>query len=348
MINIILITLACFSVLGTFITEPDSNHEISKKEIVIEENFPLDQSEAVLGNVTSFVVVENQSIFLLDESQSKIFEYDFTGSLIKSFGGEGNGPGEFEAAQSMAYDQDRNQLLVLDFRNSRIVAFDINSGVHAGTILLKDTYVTMLNKIFTFQDKIILLGVHEGSDDFIHIINQEGLTEKSFGTFIDFSEMVFRPMGKTQLGQLHASHFNSQLMVILAAPNRAKIYDQDFQLISSFEDDSLPTPWETHMIMTPDRYRVEFYDMSANHLILNGEDYLMHWVDMDVDSESGDVRTTHCLDLRSIHTAEIESQKCLDDELSIIGMSRVRPEKALIILRDEMLNYKAMSVKIMK
>jgi hypothetical protein len=346
MLKFILITLTCYSWTCTFILESAVNHEISNTEIVLEENFSFDQSQAVLGNVKASVVVKNHSIFLLDENQSKIHEYDFNGRLIKSFGGEGNGPGEFESAQSMTFDESENQLLVLDFRNSRIVAFDVNSGNHAGTILLKDTFVTMLNEIFTFQDKIVLLGVHEDSDDFIHIITLDGLTEKSFGSFIDFKNMVYTPMGKTQLGQLHASRLDNWFMVILAAPNRAMIYDQNFEPISSFEDNSMPTPWETHMTMRSDEYRVEFYDMSSNNLMLNREDYLLHWVDINVDDENSEISTTHCVDLRKIHTAELENRKCLDDQLSIIGMSRVSSNEALLIVRDELFDYKMLDLKI--
>ena len=51
--------------------------------------------------------------------------YDLNGSLIKQFGSEGNGQGEFNRPFNVAYD-DNGSLWVTDYGNHRIQVFDQN------------------------------------------------------------------------------------------------------------------------------------------------------------------------------------------------------------------------------
>lgn len=70
----------------------------------------------------------NGNIFVSEghsAGNNRIFKYDPTGKLIKTWGKLGTGPGEFDQPHALAIDS-RNRLLVGDRNNNRIQIFDLD------------------------------------------------------------------------------------------------------------------------------------------------------------------------------------------------------------------------------
>ena len=72
------------------------------------------------------IVAKNGDIFVSDghgAGNNKIFKFDKTGKMIKSWGKLGAGPGEFDQPHSLAFDS-KGRLYVADRNNNRIQVFD--------------------------------------------------------------------------------------------------------------------------------------------------------------------------------------------------------------------------------
>jgi DNA-binding beta-propeller fold protein YncE len=72
----------------------------------------------------------NGNIFVSEghgAGNNRIFKFDRTGKLIKTWGKLGSGPGEFDGPHALAIDS-RNRLLVGDRNNNRIQIFDLDGN----------------------------------------------------------------------------------------------------------------------------------------------------------------------------------------------------------------------------
>jgi DNA-binding beta-propeller fold protein YncE len=59
------------------------------------------------------------------KGDARVLKFDKNGTFIKSWGGKGKGPGQFEVAHGLAFDA-KGQLWVADRENQRIQVFDAN------------------------------------------------------------------------------------------------------------------------------------------------------------------------------------------------------------------------------
>ncbi len=72
------------------------------------------------------IVAKNGDIFVSDghgAGNNKIFKFDKSGKMLKSWGKLGTGPGEFDQPHSLAFDS-KGRLYVADRNNNRIQVFD--------------------------------------------------------------------------------------------------------------------------------------------------------------------------------------------------------------------------------
>jgi hypothetical protein len=67
-------------------------------------------------------------IYVLDPENSRIVVFDSDGQFIRSMGGSGGGPGEFQSAASMSVSPE-GAVAVFDFRKGSLVRFDENGEV---------------------------------------------------------------------------------------------------------------------------------------------------------------------------------------------------------------------------
>jgi len=271
------------------------------------------QENLLMGKVQKGIIDEQQRVFIIDNGNKQIHYFGSNGELKRSFGREGRGPGEFTEATGGTLSEDGNTFYVLDAPNSRVVSYDVQTGTHLETIVIKEAAPNFSNDIISFNDQIILLGNYHTKDEMLHVLNHQGEVASSFGEFIDFSNFVHNNNGKMQLSLVNASYYNGKLLVSLAAPKRVKLYDSNLNLTHEFEKELLPTPWETHMVMRPDKYDVTFYSMSLNSQIISDDLYLFQWLEVIDPVES--ITNMH-LELRSLENGGLMGRRALQNPIN--------------------------------
>ncbi len=291
------------------------------------------ENHKLLGRISAGAISQDMSYFIMDNGNKQIHQFDLHGEYLRSFGNEGRGPGEFLQVGSITLDNNQSTIYAFDYRNARIVGFDSKNGSYSHTINLLSVAGSPLQKIFAYQNNLMLLGNHRfDHDPMIHQIDLvTGSIEKSIGSFIDFSSFINSPVGKQQLSVVHASKLDNNILVGLAAPNRFKLFDSDWNLKHTFEDNLLPTPWETHMIMESGRYETTFYSMSLNNQLLNNETFLLHW--QEVINPDGFITKTH-LDLRNLNDGSIIYTETLDG-LIILDYMRLSDQVIYLLTRNK-------------
>ncbi|MCG2588239.1 6-bladed beta-propeller [Rhodohalobacter sulfatireducens] len=298
----------------------------------------------VLGDISDGVLGANAQAFLLDRSASKVYQLDDEGKLIQEYGREGRGPGEFLEGFSIGLNDTENELFVLDYRNARVVSYNTNDGSYKSAINLNSTYVTRLNQLDVFENELLLLGFHQNKNTLVHVLDPDGSTVKSFGALIDFDNIIHTNMGKIQLSQVHTSSLNGNLLVGLAAPHRTTLYNREFEPINTLEDDLLPVPWETHMTMTPETYKVDYYPMAIENQLLSDEHYLLVWVNFESDKNNETI-SEYFLELRELHTGGLLHRVSLQ-ERKVLEIKRINNQLAYLLIRTRDYQYKVVKLEI--
>jgi len=329
MVKFIVYTLIYFLLIILYPLVLNSQSLSEDMKLIFRIDTPA-QNEVLLGSLGASLIDSEKNVYLVDNGNKKIHHFDENGRYVKSFSGEGRGPGEFMRTTSATLSQDEEILYIIDYTNVRINSYDVQTGEHLSTIALQSTIIPT-NAIFSFGEKILLLGSHQRVDSMVNEIDHNGETVESTGNFIDFSSFVHNNAGKMQLSIVYASALENQLFVTLAAPKRAKIFDRDLNLVHEFESDFLPTPWETHMTMRPDRFRTRFYSMGADVLLLSEDAYLFHW--LEIIDPDGPVTKRH-LELRSTSDGELLSSHPIPESLSLLGLQRKSETSAYLLTRN--------------
>lgn len=298
----------------------------------------------VLGDVSDGALGDDAQAFLLDRSASKVYQLGNEGKLIQEYGREGRGPGEFLSSFSIGLNDTQNELFVLDYRNARIVSYNTRNGSYKSTINLNSTYVTRINQLEVFQNDLLLLGFHQKKNTLVHVLDTDGSTVTSIAEMIDFDNIIHTQMGKVQLSQVHASSLNGNLLVGLMAPYRTTLYNREFEPINSFEDDLLPVPWETHMTMTPETYKVDYYPMAIENQLLSDEHYLLVWVNFKSDKNNETI-SEYFLELRELHTGALLHRVSLQ-ERKVLDIKRINNQLAYLLIRTRDYQYKVVKLEI--
>lgn len=100
-----------------------------------------DTEELFIGSVSGVDVDMNGRVYLADRNRAKVHVYDPDGSYQFSFGGSGEGPGEFTGVSQPILYKDR--IYVLDVMQQRISEFDPADGRFIRSINLGDGQVNM-------------------------------------------------------------------------------------------------------------------------------------------------------------------------------------------------------------
>lgn len=318
-----------------------------QKKIVIEFLYSIDQEGEgypILGRIVDAEFDSDNNLFLLDDGQKKIHMYDSEANFIRSYGKEGRGPGEFTGlgGSGLAFDEENNQICAIDYPGARIVCHSTSDNHLTTTINLQSTSTVRTNGLIIFKSKKILTGSHQDVNSFIHQINSDGKTIYSFGDFINFKKFIHNFGGKLQLSQVTASNFDDYLLVSSAAPNVVKVYDSNFNIIYEFEDDLLPRPWETHMVMQPDRYRSSFYSMAVSNQILSKDEYLFAWSEV-IDPDIPEIQFH--IEVRRLQTGERIAAKLMKKNY-ILGIQRLSDSSAILLIRTENFDYEVHRVSV--
>jgi len=106
-------------------------------------------------------------VYVADGDNQLIRVYDSKGTLLKSFGGPGSGPGQLAYPNGLAVDEEKGLVYVADFGNSRIQVFDLDgqvkqiigpeAGFESPRSLAWDKKRGLLYVCDIFNDRILIL-----------------------------------------------------------------------------------------------------------------------------------------------------------------------------------------------
>lgn len=121
-----------------------------KKSFVINGTDSLDIEKSYFTKPKYFTVDSKDNIYIFDASNNIISKFDNTGKFVTSFGGEGNGPGEFDFVMGMACLKDT--IIAMDTPVRKLNKFDTN-GKFIETRTM-GAFTSLFQKIFTANGKI--------------------------------------------------------------------------------------------------------------------------------------------------------------------------------------------------
>ncbi len=93
-------------------TEPIYKNPILELKEELSLGGPEAQGEAAFGRIQSVVVNDSGSIYVLDRKNYNIKVFDPSGNHIRTFGRQGQGPGEFEYPYLLLYDRTSGELVL--------------------------------------------------------------------------------------------------------------------------------------------------------------------------------------------------------------------------------------------
>jgi len=116
------------------------------KSLTLEEGLSIgaedDQGNIVLFRPTTFIVDQDENIYITDSQDQVIKVFDANGSYIRAIGAKGEGPGEFMSVGDKAFLPD-GRLLVMDSRARRTSLFD-----PSGQFLKSYKWLNRLSRLF--------------------------------------------------------------------------------------------------------------------------------------------------------------------------------------------------------
>lgn len=131
-----------FIILGLLITACNPNEEaesLSPSQIISEIEVLIDQES--VGPVTNpmEIVAMDEGFAVFDASDFQIYIFSEAGDLLTSFGGQGNGPDEFQNISSMKFINDN--LVVIDPTRLLVHTYDLEGNKISTSSLEANLYV---------------------------------------------------------------------------------------------------------------------------------------------------------------------------------------------------------------
>lgn len=130
------------------------------------------------------------SIFVLDQVKASIFEFNYEGKFINSYGRSGRGPGELLVPISL--DIDKDLLYVQDRANLRMVKFNV--AEKSSTIFnQKSAFIEFKiydGKIYAYAPPSLLARVNDLNESLIKVFDKNGKMIDSFGEYLKIAEDI--------------------------------------------------------------------------------------------------------------------------------------------------------------
>ena len=107
------------------VTNSFAKKELKLQDIVDVEYIPLETTDEFLcpGNLNA--IVSNNLIAVNDMRSGSIILFDISGKGLININKRGQGPGEYQAVLDIAFDEEKNEMYVIDMR-SQIFIYDLN------------------------------------------------------------------------------------------------------------------------------------------------------------------------------------------------------------------------------
>ncbi len=156
----------------------------------------LDAEENLSFNNPSDIVQDSVgNLYILDTNNNRIQKLNSEGKYIKTIGRKGQGPGEFQAANSMDID-DENNLLVYDLRSMRIEVLS-SEGKPLRTIkfrALSGSRIRFLEHGLIVKggsmNSGVLMGTLKKLPKLLDVVDQNGRAKLDFGEATDYGDGV--------------------------------------------------------------------------------------------------------------------------------------------------------------
>ncbi|MCP3963934.1 MAG: 6-bladed beta-propeller [bacterium] len=148
----------------------------------------LDELYAFFGTISDIEIGSQGEIYVLDDANYVVKKFSKEGEILVSFGGEGQGPGEFLKPKKMAID-DRGRVYVTDTMKLRVLIFDTDGEFLGGV----PTQVIPAHLAVGPDDDIFLTGFFDFGDFRIHRLSSEnGTVRGQFCDSYNVTELVSR------------------------------------------------------------------------------------------------------------------------------------------------------------
>ena len=130
--------------------------------------------EYLFGRIGSLAVDEDRNVYVFDTQANHVRVFDATGTYLATFGREGEGPGEFSRAETIAVLPD-GRLLVRDPGNMRVQVFDPSSGeADEWEYNSGNTYRPGAPLYTDLRGRTFLLTRDQDGDDIIVVLGPDG------------------------------------------------------------------------------------------------------------------------------------------------------------------------------
>lgn len=105
---------------------PKQDKEVRLDTVIDSYSFiPLETTEnSIVGRIEKILVCQD-CFCILDRDNNNIFLFEFDGKFRCSLGEKGHGPGEHVDAWNVAYDKDRQEVVLLDLAGRKLMHYDL-------------------------------------------------------------------------------------------------------------------------------------------------------------------------------------------------------------------------------
>ncbi|MDJ0840438.1 MAG: NHL repeat-containing protein [Acidobacteriota bacterium] len=183
-----------------------------------------DDENQIFHKLADIALSPQDQIYILDSGNGRIQVFDLQGRFVRTFGAEGQGPGEFDQPESMAFFG--NQLWVADRNNGRIQVFENDKFLHS---LTTDKPASIAN-LAVIGDEMFASNrsVFSGSGGIV-ALDREGAPLRHIDAHND---AIKGPMASMWNTVTLASLSGSRLLVAYRFNNVMRVFDKQGKLLA--------------------------------------------------------------------------------------------------------------------
>jgi tripartite motif-containing protein 71 len=198
-------------------------------QFLYEDQFGATEGVAKLSYPYHVAIDDNGNMYVTDWEENQVKVLDPSGNLLRQFGSEGYGNGEFKGVKGIALDGENN-IYVTDFYNNRVQKFD-----QYGNFLMKFN-VSEHSTGETNQPNGLDIGpdgkiyVCLGRKSVVEVYSAAGIYIEDIGTpFVDENEGLTRPQD--------VSIDDQSNIYVIAGNEKMTKFDKDGNFLMKIEDD---------------------------------------------------------------------------------------------------------------
>ena len=222
------------------VTQSYPKKELKLQDIVDIEYIPLETTDEFLcpGNLDA--TVSDNFIAIWDMQRQSIILFDRTGKGLKNLNYRGQGPGEYQMVSDIAFDEDNNEMFVVDFFKTQIFVYDLQ-GKFIRTFRFQDEYNAQFIRNFDRESLICTRFPRGSRPPFFIISKQDGafkeiidipnIKQVSLSVQLNTGDRVMDFMGSPSVGPnfKYIPYRNNWILVDLSS-DTIFTYSSDFKM----------------------------------------------------------------------------------------------------------------------